>query len=136
MSDTEGEVRAGAVAASSHQGMYRMPSQHYRYTVRYWWVPLAGYVIIVSMVTVVFFRDGRGLGGRGLAMFLTYLFTCRVVSHGAGRASQEASWSGLCSAPSSWLFMMRSRPAHLVALSRLYFRGKFSLLDVSLVVPF
>jgi hypothetical protein len=47
----------------------------------------------------------------------TYLFTCRVVSHGPGRASQETSWSGMCPAPSSWLQMMLSRPAHLVALS-------------------
>jgi hypothetical protein len=32
VSDTEGEERASAVAASSHEGK---PSQQYRYTVRY-----------------------------------------------------------------------------------------------------
>jgi uncharacterized protein YqgQ len=53
---------------------------------------------------------------------LTYLFTCRVVSHGPGRASQETSWSGTSSAPSSLLRLLLCRPAHLVALSCLYFR--------------
>ncbi len=64
---------------------------------------------------------------------LTYLFTCRVVSHGPGRASQETSWSGTSSAPSSLLRLLLCRRAHLVALSCLYFRWKFSLLAVSLI---
>ncbi len=42
----------------------------------------------------------------------------------------------MCSAPSSWLYMMLSAwvsgPAHLAALSCLYFRWKFSLLAVCL----
>ncbi len=60
-------------------------------------------------------------------------FTCRVVSHGPGRASQETSWSGTSSAPSSLLQLLLCRPAHLDVLSCLYFRWKFSLLTVSLM---
>ncbi len=77
----------------------------------------------------VFGPPGSGSGSTSLWKNDVYLLiTCRVGSHGPGRASQETSWSWMCSAPSSWLYMMLSRPAHLAALSYLCFRWKFSLL--------
>ncbi len=76
----------------------------------------------------------RNRVGIGLAYWPARLhrpaeFTCLLVP---GRASQ-VSWSGMCSAPSSLLWLLLCRPAHLVALSCLYFRWKFSLLAVPLI---
>ncbi len=60
---------------------------------------------------------GTGTNVNGL---LTYLFTWCKVSNGPGRASQESSFSGICSAPVVFARTINLRPAnHLVAQSQL-----------------
>ncbi len=73
---------------------------------RYWTVPVPGSTSYwfnregISKISIAW--DYHSYVSSALPEF-TYLFTCGGVSHGPGRASQETSWSGMCSAPSSLL---------------------------------
>ncbi len=73
-----------------------------------------------------------GLKASPLACLLTCLLVSSLPWPRWGRASQETSFSGMCSAPFFFTQAVLLRPAHLVALICLYFLWNFSLFAIAL----